>query len=300
MKNLNDCKFPRDLDDLIDLMVDMCDALYCLHENRVVHGGIKLSSFVWEGERLKFIDFSKSFFIPRGKKSVISHEVYSNDTRALECFSSVCGFSSDIWALGCIFSYLIYGKNIFPTQKNKEDYVSVLESWKNNTQAPDDVNKIEIPKQWREQEYFKLNNLIMKMFNSDESKRPSILDVKNILLDTDFNLSYSPDYISSLSHYDPLHKVCNYDEKSILGRTRVIIKSKLVDETQEYVNLVMCIYENVSNTSEFDEDSLNNSIIIANVFTSKSNKRTIDVNTLNDIVNSNGTLLSLQSYFTIN
>ena len=296
-----DAFYTDDIDELIEILMQMIDVICYLHSNRIVHGNIKASSFYIKKGIVRLGNFDKSVFICKNNKTEVNFDVNDDEFRPLECFkSNECGFTSDIWALACTFCQLMYKRNLFPTQKNKESYIACLESWRDNISNTLGDN-IEIPLTWANPDFFDLNKLILRMLNTNELKRPNIFEVKNMLSQTEtYDLSSSPQSISSIINiHIPVYKRCTYNERSIMGNSRLEIKTRLSDKPIEYIYLVMAVYENVSTVAEFNESYFNVSCFVASCFTGVSSTISDEDFSIlaKHIKKKRGSLFSLSSYF---
>ncbi len=253
-----------DIDDIIQIMIQMTDSIIHLHENRIIHSNITLKAFSKYDDEIKLSCFEESFILPENKSKIINREPYEDMFRPLESFNGECGFETDIWALGCTFCQLLYGKNLFPFQLEREQYISCLESWREGTKNLNG-DMVEIPKSWIVPEYFSLNSLILQMLNPNKDKRPTIFDIKRILVsEDDCMLGSSPQDVASFMEYVPEYKSCSYDDMSILGTTRNLILEELSEHPRIVIKLTMAIYENIQTEHGFNKKFLIESLNIAN------------------------------------
>lgn len=272
-----------EVEQIVNIMIKMTEGLLFLHTNRIIHANLSLASFVKCESEIKLTDLEKSFLLLESNNKKVSFEPYEDSFRPLETFKlSECGFKTDIWALGCSFCELLYGKNLFPFQLDYEQYVSCLESWIDGSKNTNG-EEIEIPKSWIVPEYFNLNSLILKMINPDKSKRPTIFDVKRILMQNlEEELSSSPPDVISFIRFMSEYKVCFYNENSIIGTTKIEILSRLDDYDSIFKKLVMSIYENVCSSHGFNIEHFETSKQLAFLFTGE--KFEIDENKFMQII----------------
>lgn len=253
-----------DIDDITQIMLQMTDSIIHLHENRIIHSNITLKAFSKYEDGIKLSCLEESFILLENKSKIINREPYEDMFRPLESFNNECGFETDIWALGCAFCQLLYGKNLFPFQLEREQYISCLNSWREGTKNLNG-DMVEIPKTWIIPEYFSLNSLILKMLNPNKDKRPTIFEVKRILIsEDDYELGSSPQDVASFMEYLPEYKSCSYDDRSILGETRNFILEELSEHPRVLIKLTMAIYENIQTEHGFNKKNLNEALNIAN------------------------------------
>lgn len=269
--NTND----MDIDELIFKLIEISEIICVLHEHRIVHGNISLSSFKMF-DKIKLAEYSKCFLLLEGKSKKLTYEAYKEEFRPLESFEKECGFYTDIWALGCVFCILIHGSSLFQFQINREQYIEKLQSWSECCFSSKDLfESVDIPISWNCLEKYKLNTLILKMMNPDKNKRPSIFEVLTILrkLNSSSSPSSSPEDVISIhscSFFVKDYKNCIYNNKSILGSSRTHILERMKNESNMKTNLVMSIYENMASRHEFSSQTLNLCIQIANFITNQS------------------------------
>lgn len=265
-KKFSQLNLDIDISEKIRLMSEIAQCIEYLHSNRIVHGNISNKSFVKIGSKTKLIGLEKSLFLPECEETTLSRRQYRKTFRSLEAFNSVCGFHTDVWALGCVFSIIIYGSNLFPYQDSNDEYISCLESWKENKKNSSGKS-VEVPELYCEHSLYELNILIFKMLNSDKNKRISIFEVAKILAKmNDSSISSSPTDMPSffLDSFEKSYKILNYKETRIVGYPRDAILTKLSEKPSWFQKIVMSVYENVQRLSNFSALSLEISIGIAN------------------------------------
>jgi serine/threonine protein kinase len=109
----------------LNLFLHVCKGVQFLHENRIVHGDIKLENILctMKGNNTvltKLIDFDWSMIIP--EMYILARNIdYDRGTvfyNPPELYHlKILGYCADIWALGCLF-YVLFFKNIM-----YDDYV---------------------------------------------------------------------------------------------------------------------------------------------------------------------------------
>lgn len=261
------------LSDIKRRIKDLVSAVKYLHSRRILHGDIKPSNVLFDSnDTLKISDYGLSTFIVSGDRSTFSSKSYTKNYRAPEVWKTEeWGFSADIWALGCTIYYMLYGKHLFPVQETTDAYISCINAWESRERNVIGES-YELPVEWTRPEYFVINNLILRMCNPDESKRPSIFDISK-QLDEEFNytipISCSPDSICKYIDIDNCDSIvtCSYDDSNFISPAKSIILSLLSEKNKEYASLILMIYEIISFTPEFDSDLFNLSEIIASKLT---------------------------------
>lgn len=256
---------------------DVIAAVKHLHSNRILHGDIKPSNFLYfEDGRLKICDYGISAIILNGRRNTFDRKMYTKNYRAPEVWDSdKWGFEADIWALGCTFFYMLYGVDLFPIQSNDKCYKSCIKSWELNK---DNLigNTINLPNNWSNPENFFMNCLIIKMCNVNPLYRPNIFEIEKEFLEqyeTSYTLSTSP---SSICFYAYMER--KYEEYSeiIYDRSTFInpvnnpdghLNNLLSAQTEEYKSLVIFLYSFFTNETIFNNDTYVISIFIANSLT---------------------------------
>lgn len=252
---------------------DLVYAVKYLHSKRILHGDIKPSNVLTgSSASVKLSDYGHSSFILSGDKSTFYQKTYTRNYRAPEVWmTDTWGFSADIWALGCTIYYMIYNQHLFPEQESDECYISCVESWckreKNTNGEP-----YELASEWMNPEYFTMNNLILRMCNPDESKRPSIFDISKQLEDEceyDLPISCSPDSVCKYIEIIKCDCICNcvYDSSTFVSPAKDTIIPLLEGKSIEYGSLILMLYEMLSCEPEYDKELFELSECVASKLT---------------------------------
>jgi len=164
---------------LLKRLYQLVCAVAFLHSNGIIHGDIKPSNILIYKDTVKLTDFSLSSFIFE-KDRILYKDAYTEHYRAPEIWADKgYEYKADIWALGCTFHEIIYGKKFC----------------------------IEYPYKYIEQESDKnLKNLMINMLKINENERYSIWEV----LDCDYFASIKKKINFSLDY--PKRKITNIDD----------------------------------------------------------------------------------------
>ena len=106
--------------ELRKILWQICQAVYCLHNENIIHGDIKAQNILVFGDTVKLCDFTLSVKYNVGQ----TFTVYSG-TPTHRCPSVwkklPWSIGSDIWSLGCTFYEIAKGKLLFPIQDENTD-----------------------------------------------------------------------------------------------------------------------------------------------------------------------------------
>lgn len=178
-------------------LFSICKALNFLHQRNIIHGDIKASNiFLYEDDVVKLGDFSVSVF---STKKSYTHKISTPSHNPPECFNEESwSFPIDMWCLGCTIYEIVYGKNIFPSQKSHKDFdkldllkicvfswLSENEGIKMNICDEEGVDltknikirKVSHPNSFYQKRYKPVNNLIMNLLRCNPDKRIKIEEV---------------------------------------------------------------------------------------------------------------------------
>ena len=117
-----------------EFIFGIADALNFIHQQGVIHGDVKASNILIFGEGdFKLGDYSLSCL----KKWERKIRVGTASSRPIEGWTNNWDEQADIWALGCLSYYLIFGKQLFLFQgllegdekSYAEKYLSPIEDW---------------------------------------------------------------------------------------------------------------------------------------------------------------------------
>jgi serine/threonine protein kinase len=127
-------------------------AVSFLHSCGIIHGDIKPSNILMYKNEIRLADFSLSSFLFNNEK-IYNSNCYTEKYRAPEIWANQgYSYKADIWALGCTFHELLYGKSY----------------------------SIDFPKRFLEKEEdLELKNLLEKMLEIREENRWNIWDILN-------------------------------------------------------------------------------------------------------------------------
>jgi serine/threonine protein kinase len=165
----------------------LCQALYCLHKERIIHGDVKSSNVLIFGENIRLCDFTLSmkhvpgctYTIPGGTPTNSSPEVFLHKN---------WDESSDIWSLGCTLYEMVYAKLLFPVQDGensidtKRKHLNCIYEYCRHTgqEVPYEMYDIEYTKHRPfDKKASLINDLIDKMLRIDPKERITIKEVFN-------------------------------------------------------------------------------------------------------------------------
>lgn len=280
----------------IDIVKQLVSGIKYLHSMRILHGNIHPKNIIVDhnneedegiGDKfqIKISDYKYASLIIDDDRSIFEDKVFTKNYRAPEVWESkVWGFSADIWALGCTIYYLVYKQELFPKQESNEGYIGNLNAWKNRK-----INELgiqtEISKHWIKPENFIINNLILRMCNPNESKRPSIFEVYSELNKIEtytIPISKSPDSVCRYIDIQNCENIisCNYDYNSFISPSKSSIIEQVLNNTKNEASLIMCVYETISTNPTYDKDTFNLSKLISYFLIRKK----CDINITNKLI----------------
>jgi serine/threonine protein kinase len=148
---------PSQLNEVLAVLEDICEALLSAHENRIIHGDIKPSNIFYYGRKKmwKLGDFSLSI-IMRGKES--ESRGGTPFYMAPEVKEGKITEKSDIYSLGVMMREMLTGRRGVDLSKVREIYKGLNEN------------------QLRE-----LERLVERMTDPDPAKRPHIREIYGLL-----------------------------------------------------------------------------------------------------------------------
>jgi serine/threonine protein kinase len=181
------------INDLKKWCYDLSQAIFCLHEQNIIHCDIKASNvLLFMNNNIKLTDFTLSIK-QWSPNQTFNHTVCTRTHRPLECFlNEEWNKSLDIWSLGCTFYELAYGTLLFVDQKESENkkysfinallywaHINEEEKYKNHDYFPVDYVKPKIFSSLltrdTDEELFK--DLLLKMLIVDKNNRYTIKQV---------------------------------------------------------------------------------------------------------------------------
>lgn len=256
-------------------------AVKYLHSKRILHGNINDQNILFDKTgTLKISDYEQSSFIISGDKNIFETKTYQKNYRAPEVWNNnEWGFSADIWALGCVIYKMIYKEDLFPNQEDDESYIASLDSWHKRKKS-DLTESFHISEKWSKPIYSQFNNLILRMCNPNEANRPSIFDIYK-QLDENFDytipISCSPNSICEYMEIIKCEEVinCSYNEQKFLLNEKKQLKAFLHGMNREYASLILLVYDIIKNSSDFDMETYEMSVIISDKLLRK--KSTIQI-----------------------
>lgn len=183
---------PIKLKKSLKYIYSIAKAIKFLHSRNIIHGDVKASNvFLYGDGTVKLGDFSVSLISLRNK---YTHKISTPSHSPPECFNKEkWSFPIDMWCFGCTIYEIIYGMNIFPIQKETEDFdkmdmlklcifewlirnekISISISVENGSDI--DLNslpirKVRYTKLFYKKEYKIVNDLIMKLLRCEPDKR---------------------------------------------------------------------------------------------------------------------------------
>jgi len=172
----------KSIQDRITLCINVCSALQSLHNNKIVHGDLKLDNILLQesgdgGFLAKVIDFDSSYVAgaPPSSEEILGDPPYYSP----ELLDFIQGkgspesltTASDIFSLGVVFSEYMTGKK--PEWTGEHNYLAEA------VRAGEKITISSIAKD--EEKQSRLHDLLRRMISSVPSERPTLLALKNDL-----------------------------------------------------------------------------------------------------------------------
>lgn len=251
-KALGDIKNMRYMiKDLKHIMIQLIEGLDFIHTNKIVHRDIKPANILlYENNIVKYTDLGSAVYYNKEITYYAGDTVKYSSPESHYNLNSF--YKSDIYSLGCVFYYLVYGKDLFDHERMDENYCNLpnttFEDIKKYSYLQDDVindllkNKKEIIHR-----NSNLDDLIINMILFSPKKRINMENIKNHPFFERYNFkkhTYVPKiYNMSIDIYDKI-KLLNKIIKPLLD--------KFVIEVY-YIVLELLIRYN-EKSSEIDEE----------------------------------------------
>ncbi|XP_077977453.1 uncharacterized protein LOC144433013 [Glandiceps talaboti] len=162
----------------------MLEAVECVHKEGIIHSDLKPANFLFVDATLKLIDFGIANAIQQDKTSVIRESQVGTlnymspeaiqDTSATPNFDDrghrrprlKIGCKSDVWSLGCILYYIVYGKTPFQHISNHFAKLQAICDPNCVIEFPQHENKLVI-------------DVLQKCLRRNPKERPSIQELLN-------------------------------------------------------------------------------------------------------------------------
>lgn len=254
---------------------DLSQAIYCLHEQNIIHCDIKSSNvLLFEHDNIKLTDFTLSIKQWSPDQN-FNHIVCTRTHRPLECFlNEEWNKSLDIWSLGCTFYELAYGKILFVDQKESENkkysFINALlywahindeEKYKNHDYFPVDYVKPKIFSSLlthdTDGELFK--DLLLKMLVVDKNNRYTIKQVLNHPFFTDIKNNFPLVYKTIKNR--PSEDLQFSMKGDLKGVDPIFEKMDKFDDTTK--NIIMYIYNSCLDLNIHNDLKLQVCLLIA-------------------------------------
>jgi serine/threonine protein kinase len=191
------------LEELRKWCFDLCQAVFALHKENIIHGDIKAANILlYEDNSIKLTDFTLSVKKWENDKK-FNHNVCTCTHRPIESIlEQFWDESLDIWSLGCTFYEIAYGELLFPYQRDrqlktqrskilvKNCFINSIIDWKEIQKTSPEILKgiekfpikytpITLCEEYKNPEYQEFNTLLSKILTIDPNSRPSILEILN-------------------------------------------------------------------------------------------------------------------------
>ena len=250
-------------------LIEISKSIIDLHKIKIIHGDIKPDNILINKKEIKLADFEMSAFILNGNVQKFNNKMYTCTYRAPEVFfQDEWGFSADIWALGCTYIKILYGKNVLPKFESIDDYRLFFNNW-NPRKYIEEIDTNE----W----YKKYNELLISMLDINPLKRPNIFIIYNELYRLLDNNNESPSSIIS-TEFNSLFKrdLINYSKNQDIFLKNEIIKLTNI-KNNTYIDLIISLYlKNIDNVNKYNALTLRSCAIIINFIVFNS-----DINMIN-------------------
>ena len=93
----------------------LCQSIYALHKENIIHGDIKSSNVLVFNDEVKLCDFTLSVRHTKGQKYRVPSSTPTHSAPEIK-LGKDWDESADIWSLGCTMYEIAYGKLLFPIQ----------------------------------------------------------------------------------------------------------------------------------------------------------------------------------------
>lgn len=153
---------------LVEMMVQLCDALQCMHDMKIVHRDMKPANILLSEEQCKIIDFDMACIIDSLTFNIqpkyVGTPLYSAPELLLS-LPNICYYMCDIYSLG-VTMYEIFNKRLPYNGINFDVFVSKI---KYN------------PPRKSTSGFTQLDSIIMDTISRDPNLRPSLSTIKERL-----------------------------------------------------------------------------------------------------------------------
>lgn len=182
-----DYKDIKNLSYMINLLMQITNAINYMHNNKVIHGDIKPHNIIINDNIIKIIDFDRSFFINHGLSNMYSRVIGTPRYSPPETWKNIslstgyCELSghsyimTDIYAFG-VSMFNIFNSGKFPYSGKSIDAIRYSVLHKKPLVSNSGILEID--------------NLIMKMINKMPSMRPSLTEIYQYLENMQKNICH--------------------------------------------------------------------------------------------------------------